>query len=155
VAAGTYCVRQTVDSISAIDELSENNNVTETRIFMDPAALRVGVLEQPCRGSDPLTGDPETDLLRAPPQRLKTKHHQARVRFEFTGSDAGALECSLDGARFVPCSSGDVVRLRAHRHRWTPHEFEMRAVDGAGNVDASPADWSGQVKRRVKRGGRG
>ena len=153
VPAGTYCVRQTVDSISSIDELSENNNVTKTRIYLDPAAGAASVLSMPCPGSDPLSGDPDTVLLHAPPKRLKTNHRDAFARFEFVADDPDArLECALDGADFVPCASRGAVRLRAHRGRWTSHAFEIRAVDGSGHADASPAGWSGKVKRRSRHG---
>ena len=65
------------------------------------------------------------------------------AHFEFRGSPVGAhtSECSLDGGAFVPCThdvSQDYSGLSLG-----PHEFEVRAIDTAGNVDPSPAsrDW--------------
>lgn len=55
--------------------------------------------------------------------------------FGFTASEPATFECSLDGAAFVQCAS-------PRPYSGLPvgnHEFRVRAIDSAGNVDASPA----------------
>jgi hypothetical protein len=60
------------------------------------------------------------------------------ISVTFTGSDEVGVvgfECRLDGASFSPCASpASYDELNAGVHL-----FEVRAADGAGNVDASPA----------------
>lgn len=51
-----------------------------------------------------------------------------RVTFAFTVSE-GVVQCSLDGAAFAACASPVEMTLREG-----PHEFRIRATDGAGNV---------------------
>ncbi|HSF98967.1 MAG TPA: right-handed parallel beta-helix repeat-containing protein, partial [Ornithinibacter sp.] len=58
----------------------------------------------------------------------------------FSADEAATFECSLDGGAYAPCTSPFVVAglgLGAH-------DFAVRATDGAGNTDASPAvhTWS-------------
>ena len=57
-------------------------------------------------------------------------------RFEFSATEGGAtFECRLDAAPFAPCSS-------PHTLSGLPlgeHQFEVRAIDPAGNVDPTPA----------------
>jgi large repetitive protein len=63
---------------------------------------------------------------------------QTAIAFEFTGSDDTAIagfECSFDGSLFAACSSPasfDHLSLGEYH-------FAVRAVDTAGNRDASPA----------------
>jgi hypothetical protein len=61
--------------------------------------------------------------------------------FQFTSTDpAATFKCSLDGAAFVSCSSPANYGGLAEGM----HMFEVRALDGAGNADQSPASrtWS-------------
>ena len=56
--------------------------------------------------------------------------------FTFTSDIGGSsFQCSLDGAAFTPCSSPASYTGLGNG----PHTFAVRAVDGVGNVDASPA----------------
>ena len=86
---------------------------------------------------------PQTQITLAPALRSRK-----RARFEFTGADktsapaALAFECSLDAAAFAPCASPAAYRLRAGRH-----SLAVRAMDEAGNVDASPAVHTWKVRR--------
>lgn len=67
--------------------------------------------------------------------------------FSFSGSDnqtpAGSLtfECSLDAGAFVPCTSPqDYTGLAIGSHT-----FAVRASDGVGNVDATPASFTWSI----------
>ncbi|MDX6484081.1 MAG: hypothetical protein QOE95_1852, partial [Gaiellaceae bacterium] len=65
--------------------------------------------------------------------------NEAAPTFTFSASEPGStFECSLDGAAFAPCSSPDVVASLADG----THDFAVRAIDPAGNTDASPATWT-------------
>jgi hypothetical protein len=58
--------------------------------------------------------------------------------FKFTSNEAGALQCSFDGAPFSACASPVTLsRLTAGAH-----SFRVRAIDQAGNVsDLVERDW--------------
>jgi hypothetical protein len=84
---------------------------------------------------------PEPD--RTPPatkiESTKVSKHGRTATLRFTGSDdrPGALsfECKLDRKAFRACQSPSVYRhLSLGRHL-----VQVRAIDAAGNVDASPA----------------
>src|SRR5262249_18009913 len=61
--------------------------------------------------------------------------------FSFSGSDdvaVASLECKLDGQTFAPCPSP-----KNYSNLPTgSHTFSVRAIDTAGNVDASPATYT-------------
>ena len=66
--------------------------------------------------------------------------------FSFTSSEGAALfECQLDGGGFTPCGSP---------HSYTGlsralHNFEVRATDFTGNVDATPATYAWTVRAKT------
>jgi hypothetical protein len=56
--------------------------------------------------------------------------------FTFSSTDAGAsFECRFDTAAFRPCTSPDTSVALADG----PHNFDVRAVDGSGVTDPTPA----------------
>ena len=62
--------------------------------------------------------------------------------FEFSATEPATFECSLDGAAFSKCTSP---------HGFTDlsdgtHTFRVRAIDDAGNVDATPGERTWTVK---------
>jgi Ca2+-binding RTX toxin-like protein len=83
----------------------------------------------PCAGSATYVEDsdaPQTTILGGPTGSPPT--------FTFTSSEAGGtFECRIDLAAFAPCSSPfESPRLPAGSHT-----FEVRAIDVAGNADAT------------------
>lgn len=86
---------------------------------------------------------PETTITSAPKRKVKTRKARVRASFAYSSSEQGSrFECSLDGAPFSACSDRFTAKVKKGRHT-----FRVRAIDAAGNVDASPA----QVRWRVKR----
>ncbi len=66
----------------------------------------------------------------------------ANASFTFSGTDTGgsgvaSLECDLDGGGFTTCTSSQSYTGLSDGS----HTFQVRAVDNAGNVDASPASY--------------
>ena len=69
----------------------------------------------------------------------------ASPTFAFTSPVAGAtFQCSLDEGVFVTCVSPFIAQPLAAGD----HTFAVRAIDAAGNVDASPATRSFTRKSR-------
>jgi hypothetical protein len=63
--------------------------------------------------------------------------------FEFSSSESGStFECSLDGGSFSTCNSPKTYSALAVGS----HTVEVRAVDAAGNVDATPASYTWTVE---------
>jgi hypothetical protein len=61
------------------------------------------------------------------------------AKFWFTAAERGArYECSLDGRGFTPCKSPQGYTLLTLGR----HTFRVRAIDAAGNVEASPASFA-------------
>jgi hypothetical protein len=58
--------------------------------------------------------------------------------FAFSAGEAASFECRLDGGIFAPCSS---PHARAGLDEGS-HAFDVRAIDAAGNIDATPARYS-------------
>jgi uncharacterized delta-60 repeat protein len=84
---------------------------------------------------------PDTALLATPgPTSIPS------VSFSFTGTDAGgtdvaSFECSLDATPFAICTSPALYAGLS----LGPHVFDVRARDGAGNVDPTPASHTWNV----------
>jgi hypothetical protein len=81
----------------------------------------------------PITVDntpPNTTLTSTPPDPSNGSPSLA-----FSSDEGGTFECSLDGAPFAACSSPDSLSGLASGS----HIFQVRAVDLAGNPDATPA----------------
>jgi Bacterial Ig-like domain len=75
---------------------------------------------------------PETVIDSGPSETVTSR----TASFTFSSSEANStFECKLDDANFVPCTSPQDYSELADG----PHTFEVKAKDGAGNVDATPA----------------
>jgi hypothetical protein len=85
------------------------------------------------------TEPPETAIKTKP--RLVTQ--DAGAKFTFSANERrSTFECRLDSAVFVLCSSPRMLSgLSAG-----PHTFEVRATDGAGNTDPTPASYSWTIQ---------
>ncbi|MFN8113592.1 MAG: hypothetical protein U0R51_10375 [Solirubrobacterales bacterium] len=67
-----------------------------------------------------------------------------RPSFSFVSSEqTGHFECRFDEGAYAPCDQSDAAATGVDRPdqplSWGQHKFEVAAVDGAGNVDPSPA----------------
>lgn len=81
---------------------------------------------------------PETSIKSGPASLT----NQATASFSFASSDRDAgFECSLDGGTVAACTSPATYAGLGDGS----HTFDVRAVDGAGNVDATPATWAWKV----------
>jgi hypothetical protein len=75
---------------------------------------------------------PETTIDSGPSGTINV----ADATFAFSASETGStFECRLDGAAYSACSSPTSFTNLANGS----HTFDVRATDGAGNVDATPA----------------
>lgn len=79
----------------------------------------------------PDTTAPNTSISSGPSGTVRS----TSASFSFAASEAGKFRCSLDGAAFSDCASPKSYSALASRS----HTFRVAAVDGAGNVDATPA----------------
>ncbi len=82
----------------------------------------------------PDTTEPDTTLTVMPGD----PHNSSDATFEFTSSEAGTFECSLDSAAFVACTTPHTVSGLTDGS----HTFEVRAIDANSNVDATPASYT-------------
>ena len=76
------------------------------------------------------TTAPETTLVSAPKSGTASS-----ATFAFSASEGGRFACRLDGGAFALCGS---PKSYSGLSRAT-HQFEVRAIDAAGNADATPA----------------
>jgi acid phosphatase type 7 len=86
------------------------------------------------------TTPPDTTINSGPSGTIK----QNNATLAFSSNEANAtFECKLDGATFSACSSPKKYTGLANGS----HTFSVRAIDGAKNVDATPASRSWTVRR--------
>ena len=78
---------------------------------------------------------PDTTLVTTPgdPSRDSTPD------FTFSSSEAGStFECSVDGGAWTACTTPHTTAPLADG----PRTFDVRAIDAAGNIDATPSNWA-------------
>jgi methionine-rich copper-binding protein CopC len=82
---------------------------------------------------------PETTIDSGPSGTVGT----SSASFAFSSSETGStFECSLDGAAYTACTSPNSYTNLSNGS----HTFDVRAKDGAGNVDATPASTTFSVE---------
>ena len=80
----------------------------------------------------PDTTPPETFIDVGPPAATTS----TSATFEFSSSEAGStFECQLDGGGWAACVSPETYTSLSEAQ----HTFEVRATDGSGNTDQTPA----------------
>ena len=135
-----------VDPVSgARTAVSENAAPSGAPSFASPAeiAIESGPVVPPIPVVPPTEDKtaPETEIEKGP----KKKSVKRKAKFEFSANESGAsFECNLDGnLGFSPCSSPATVKVALGKH-----SFTVRAIDAAGNVDATPDKHRWKVKRK-------
>lgn len=84
------------------------------------------------------TAAPDTTIVTAPPALANT----SSATFVFSSNEGGVTYgCSLNGSAFAPCSTPITFTGLAGG----AHTLAVRATDGAGNVDATPASYAWTV----------
>lgn len=81
---------------------------------------------------------PETSIVAGPPASSRA----TTAGFSFTSDEAGSFQCSSNGAPFSACTSP----LSLTGLAVGTHNFRVRAVDAAGNIDKTPAGYSFTVE---------
>ena len=136
----TYTYLQTGTHVFRAQALGPNGLPDETKL---PVEYAWEVLLPPD------TNAPDTRILRGPPSLTAN----AAVDFEFTGTDDQTMdldlefECLLDGVLVGSCDSipttetvlGTPYTVEVEENAFGKHTLEIRAVDGFGNVDPTPA----------------
>jgi hypothetical protein len=84
------------------------------------------------------TTRPQTTITKKP----KKSSAKRKAKFKFTSSEPGStFECRFDKAKkFTACKSPLTKKVKPGKHK-----FEVRAIDRAGNADATPATWKFKV----------
>ena len=78
---------------------------------------------------------PETTITANPPATTNS----TSATFEFTSTESGStFACNLDGAGFTSCASPQSYNSLAGGN----HNFQVRAIDAAGNFDTTPASYN-------------
>jgi len=101
-----------------------------------------------------LCGDnvaPNTKFKPKPKKKLKIKQGQkrAKVKVKFVSSESGSsFQCKLDKKKYKSCKSPLKLKLKKGKHK-----LLVRAIDGGGNVDPTPAKATFKVKKAKKHGG--
>ena len=86
------------------------------------------------------TVKPNAKITKKPGKRF----YKQRVKFKFSANEPGVtFQCKIDKKPWQKCTSA--YRFNVKRG-W--HVFQVRATDGAGNVDPKPASYR---FKRVKR----
>jgi parallel beta-helix repeat protein len=105
-------------------------------------------------GNTDATPDRRTWTVAAPPDTTVVSGPSGNVRstsasFSFSSSEAGStFQCSRDGSAFAGCTSPKSYSSLSQGN----HTFWVRAVDKAGNIDATPASRSWFVDTVVPKG---
>ncbi len=127
------------DEPIVLDYNTEFKTAGQITSFYDPAAFRVSDHDPMLVGltlTTPDTTPPDTTITSNPPN----PSNSASATFEYTSSEPGNdFECQLDGLGWQECDGG---QLNYGGLSDGSHTFEVRAIDGANNVDPTPASYT-------------
>ena len=141
-SSGTVLVNPSLGplTIALGAEYLKENGTRVTSVTLDATSGAI-LLAPGGVGDDvpPDTVSPETTITAAPPATSRS----GNASFSFTANETGArFQCRLDGGAFAACASpATYAGLVAGSH-----SFAVRAIDAAGNVDATPASHSWRAK---------
>ncbi|HEY4778248.1 MAG TPA: Ig-like domain repeat protein, partial [Solirubrobacterales bacterium] len=122
VGEHTFSVRATDDA----------GNVDQTPASQSWIVQEPPVQAPPPPPPPPDTTAPETSITAQPASPTTA----TSASFSFASNEAGSsFACKLDSGSWTPCSSPQTYGTVAVGE----HEFSVRATDGAGNTDSSPA----------------
>ena len=86
---------------------------------------------------------PNTTITKAPKDRIRITTRRARVTFGFTSNETAAhFQCRMDANAWASCTSPRTFRVGKGSHT-----FKVRAIDAAGNRDATPPSRTFRVIR--------
>jgi Ca2+-binding RTX toxin-like protein len=86
---------------------------------------------------------PQTTIASGP----ATTTDDSKPAFSFSASEGGtSFSCRFDAASFAPCSGPGNTQVPSTALADGAHSFEVRALDGAGNLDTTPANQTFTVK---------
>lgn len=133
----------TLDGWFAIDEFAVDGGEI-TRLVLRFQQHCTSEEEPPLNGyvevGRPLTDTtpPETAITSGPDHRGKDQ----TATFTFEADEPATFECRLDGGSWSSCTSPTTLADLTYGD----HVLAVRATDGAGNVDATPATWAWSIK---------
>lgn len=84
---------------------------------------------------------PDTQITAGPPAIDSTDATFAFAGDDGAGTGVASLECRIDGGAWATCTSPATYTGLSGG----PHTFDVRAVDGAGNIDPTPATYGWTV----------
>ena len=85
------------------------------------------------------TAAPDTTIVSRPP--LNSNSANATFDFSAPGDPTATFQCSIDGGAFAPCTDPVTFTGLAEGNR----TLRVRAVDTAGNIDPTPAEYAWNV----------
>ena len=111
---------------SSLEEYAYATGASGDSFEIDGMSLDDGAGSPPPADTTP----PDTTITSAPADGNSTD-----ASFSFTSTEPGTFQCALDGAAWSSCTSpAGYSGLGVGTHT-----FQVRAIDAAGNVDATPA----------------
>ena len=134
-AAGTLMFFSTPEQLVAEDTDAPQADVYQASLSAptDPPDVPPEVTPEVPKQPDVVrdTRAPQTRITKRPRNRTRKR----LAKFRFASTEAGSkFECKLDRKRYVRCGSPRKFKVKRGRHT-----FRVRAIDAAGNRDATPA----------------
>ena len=140
---GTY--RYKLDSSDMSAGTTTTTNTTYTPLAQSEGTHTLYVQERDAAGNWSASGSsaividtaaPNTSIIGQPTNPT----NQTSASFGFSSTEAGStFQCSIDGQAYSACTSTTTYSSLATNQT---HTFTVRAIDLAGNIDATPATYS-------------